>query len=86
MRKSIRILIVDDEEEAREGLKILVDQFEDGQLVGAAKNGLEAIQMISALKPDVVLLDIQMPEINGFDVLNNINTAQSTIYHICYRL
>ena len=71
----INILIVDDEEEAREGLKVMIDQYPQGNLLGAAQNGLEAIQMIVELKPDVVLLDIQMPEINGFDVLNNINSS-----------
>ena len=71
MRK-ISVVIVDDEEEAREGLKAIIAQSEDYTLMEVAGNGLEAIHLINRTKPDVVLLDIQMPEINGFDVLNNL--------------
>ncbi len=68
----ISVIIVDDEEEAREGLKALIANSDDYELIDVSKNGLEAIHMINQYKPDVVLLDIQMPEINGFDVLNNL--------------
>lgn len=68
----INVIIVDDEEEAREGLKTIIDNSEDYHLIDTARNGLEAINMINREKPDVVLLDIQMPEINGFDVVNNL--------------
>lgn len=68
----INVIIVDDEEEAREGLKTIIDNSEDYHLIDTARNGLEAINMINREKPDIVLLDIQMPEINGFDVVNNL--------------
>jgi two-component system LytT family response regulator len=68
----ISVIIVDDEEEAREGLKTLIGNSEDYALLEVAGNGLEAVNLINKKKPDVVLLDIQMPEINGFDVLNNL--------------
>jgi len=72
MQNSISVVIVDDEEEAREGLKVIVDQQPEYNLVGIAKNGLEAISVINKFRPELILLDIQMPEINGFDVLNNL--------------
>jgi two-component system LytT family response regulator len=68
----IKTLIVDDEEEAREGLRHLLSKVPDIQIVAVCKNGLEAIQKTRQLQPDLVFLDIQMPEINGFEVLNNL--------------
>lgn len=68
----IRTIIIDDEAEAREGLKNLLGKDDDIDLVGECKNGLEAIQHINALKPELVFLDIQMPKINGFEVLNSL--------------
>ncbi|MCB0838400.1 MAG: response regulator transcription factor [Bacteroidetes bacterium] len=69
----IRTLVIDDEPEAREGVKQLVEKSSDNVLSGVCKNGLEAIQKINSLRPDLIFLDIQMPEINGFDVLNSID-------------
>lgn len=71
--KKITTLIIDDEKEAREGVRMLVERSEDNDILGLCKNGLEAIQQIDKLKPDLIFLDIQMPEINGFDVLNSIS-------------
>ncbi len=68
----IRVIIVDDEPEAREGLVSLLSEEERLEVVAVCKNGLEAIEKIDLHKPDLLFLDIQMPEINGFDVLNNI--------------
>lgn len=73
MNKKINLIIVDDEEEAREGIRVIVSASNDYHLLAVAKNGLEAITLINEKKPDLVLLDIQMPEINGFDVLNNLD-------------
>jgi len=69
----IRTIIVDDEPEARDGISALIDHDEDLEIVDICKNGLEAIEAINKSKPDLVILDIQMPEINGFEVLNSIN-------------
>ena len=68
----VKIVVVDDEEEAREGVKQLLESDTEIELLSVCKNGLEAIQDINQLKPDLVFIDIQMPEVNGFDVLNNI--------------
>jgi two-component system, LytTR family, response regulator len=71
----LKTLIVDDEEEAREGLRHLLQKASDIDLVAVCKNGLEAIQKINQLQPELVFLDIQMPEINGFEVLNNLENT-----------
>jgi two-component system LytT family response regulator len=68
----IRTLVVDDEQLARRGLKTLVERHPDCSVVGVCADGREAIARIAELKPDLVLLDIQMPEITGFDVLERL--------------
>lgn len=69
---AIRTLVVDDEQLARRGLKTLVDRHPDCTVVGVCADGREAIARIAELKPDLVLLDIQMPEITGFNVLERL--------------
>lgn len=61
----IRILIADDQTLMRDGLKTILDLEEDMEVVGTAGNGLQAYQMIETLQPDIVLMDIRMPEIDG---------------------
>ncbi len=67
-----KCLIVDDELTARQGLKMLCDENAHLNVVGICKNGMEAIDEIHALQPDIVLLDIQMPGIDGFEVVASI--------------
>src|SRR5512136_206084 len=68
----IKTIIVDDEPLARRGLKTLVDRHAEFAVVASCADGREAIAQISELKPDLVLLDIHMPEITGFDVLERL--------------
>ena len=69
----IKTLIVDDEPLAREKIKNYLEfQEEEFEIVASCKNGSEAINAINEYKPDLIFLDIQMPEINGFDVLDNL--------------
>ena len=63
----IRILAVDDHALVREGIAVLVGTQPDMTLVAEASNGREAIQQFRAHRPDVTLMDLQMPEMNGFD-------------------
>ncbi len=67
---SIRALIVDDERLARARLVRLLRRREDVEIVGVACDGDEAVQMIAELRPDLVFLDVQMPGLSGFDVLD----------------
>ena len=65
----LQVLIVDDEPLAREGLVQALADFEEVNILGECANGFEAVKSIKKLKPDLVFLDIQMPKLNGFDVL-----------------
>jgi DNA-binding LytR/AlgR family response regulator len=64
----IKTLIVDDEVPARSRLVRMLAEFKDIQVVSEASNGLEALQIAENLKPDLVFLDIEMPELNGLEV------------------
>ena len=71
----IRVLIVDDEPIAREGVRVQLAKYADVIISGEAGNGLEAVTAIRELAPDIVFLDVQMPGMNGFEVLEAVGTA-----------
>ncbi|MDA1230064.1 MAG: response regulator, partial [Planctomycetota bacterium] len=78
MSNLIRLLIADDSAVARRMLSEAVGQEIDIELVGAAKNGNEAIALFHSLKPDVVLLDVEMPVADGLIALKAIRSSGST--------
>jgi membrane fusion protein, multidrug efflux system len=61
----IKILLVDDQKMFREGLQILLESEEDIQIIGTAENGINAIEQVEKLKPDLVLIDMEMPVLDG---------------------
>ncbi len=61
----IRIMIVDDQDVVRRGLSLFFDAFDDLELVGEAANGLQAVHLCDEIMPDVVLMDLMMPEMDG---------------------
>ncbi|HVT37600.1 MAG TPA: LytTR family DNA-binding domain-containing protein [Gemmatimonadaceae bacterium] len=65
----LRVITVDDEPLTRERISDLVCGTEDLELVGEASNGLEALDLITSLVPDLVLIDVEMPELSGFGVI-----------------
>jgi DNA-binding NarL/FixJ family response regulator len=79
MRK-IKIVIADDQLLTREGLRTILDLEDDIEVVGAAKNGAEACEMVEALQPDLVLLDIQMPVMDGISALKRIKQIRPDIF------
>lgn len=72
----IRIVIADDERPARTFLRSMLETFEDVEIVGEAENGSVAVEMIRARKPDLALLDLQMPEITGLEVVKLLRKNQ----------
>jgi two-component system LytT family response regulator len=71
----IRILLVDDEDLARQRLRALLARRTDFEIVGECGNGTEAVASIRSMRPDVVLLDVQMPELDGFDVISEVGAS-----------
>lgn len=63
--KPVRVLIVDDHPMVAEGIEALLETFEDITVVGTLSNGREAVEQVEALQPDVILLDLNMPELSG---------------------
>jgi len=77
--KTLRTLIVDDESLARRGLLHRLENIADIEVVGEARNGREALNLINELNPDLVFLDIQMPGLSGFDVVQQLNIESMPI-------
>ncbi|GHG22944.1 MULTISPECIES: response regulator [Streptomyces] len=73
----IKVLIVDDQIMVREGFSVLLGAMPDIEVVGEAVNGREAVAQVAALRPDVVLMDIRMPELNGIDATREIVAADA---------
>jgi len=68
----IAVLLVDDQELFREGLRVIIDAQEHMHVVGGAADGLEAVSLVEQLRPDVVLMDIRMPEMDGVEATRQI--------------
>ncbi|NMP15282.1 MULTISPECIES: LytTR family DNA-binding domain-containing protein [unclassified Thalassotalea] len=71
----LRTLVVDDEPLARKGLMVRLKDCNDIDIIGECSNGQQAIDAIKLQRPDLVFLDIQMPGLNGFDVVQNLTSA-----------
>ncbi len=75
--KSLRILVADDHDLMRRGIRALLQSHEGWQICGEAKTGREAVKKAEELKPDVVILDISMPELNGVEAARRIRKASA---------
>jgi DNA-binding NarL/FixJ family response regulator len=76
--KQITILLADDHTIVRQGLRLLIESAEDLKVVGEVENGREAVQMAKKLKPDVVVLDVVMPTLNGVEATRQITKEVPT--------
>ncbi len=80
----MRVIIIDDERLAREELKSLLAQFSFIEIVDEAKNPEEGIAKIKEHKPDLIFLDIQMPGMNGFDMLKKLDEIPKVVFVTAY--
>ncbi|MEO0411522.1 MAG: response regulator [Pseudomonadota bacterium] len=78
MKTALRCVIVDDEPLALRGLRIRLEHFDAVDIVGEARNGREAVKLIRTQRPDVAFLDIQMPGLGGFDVVESLSDWEQT--------
>src|SRR5512134_965045 len=75
MSELIRVVVVDDHPVVRQGIKSLLGEEEDIQVVGEAVNGRDALGKVETLKPDVILMDLVMPEITGIEAIEKITAS-----------
>ena len=81
---NIKALIVDDEELARLLIRELIKTHQDIEIVAECANGFEAVKAVAEHKPDLIFLDVQMPKLSGFDVLELIGTEIPVIFVTAY--
>jgi len=79
MSEIIRVMIVDDHPVVRRGIKSLLAEEEDIQVVGEAMNGRDALEQVAALQPDVILMDLVMPEMGGVEAIEKLTAAYPSI-------
>src|SRR5574339_599397 len=82
--KKMRIVIADDEDLARSVLREYLNDVPDAEVVAECTNGFEAVKVVTDLKPDLLLLDIQMPRLDGFEVLDLIGRETNVIFITAY--
>ncbi len=79
MTQAIRVLIADDHLIVREGLQLILETADEFELVGEAADGAQAVQLAGKLKPDVILMDLQMPNVDGLTAIAQIRTKYPDI-------
>lgn len=75
---SIKIVVVDDHGIMREGLRLLIEQQEDMEVIDEAADGREAVELVRQLKPNIVIMDVSMPELNGIEATRQIVKEDSS--------
>jgi two-component system, LytTR family, response regulator len=78
--KTQRLLIIDDEKPARDIIRHYLSERSDIEIVGEAENGFMAYKMVDELKPEILLLDVQMPKLNGFELLDILEEVPLVVF------
>jgi two-component system LytT family response regulator len=81
---SIRAILVDDEDLARQILREYLSQEEDVEIVAECNNGFDAVKAIAEWKPDLAFLDVQMPKLDGFEVLELVDSGLAVVFVTAY--
>ena len=75
----IRVVVADDHPSIRAGMTTMLETVADIRVVGQASDGIQALHMVAELAPDVLLLDIEMPALSGYEVSRQLRTAHSPV-------
>lgn len=81
---TLRVLVIDDEAPARELIKLFLKDHEQFEVIGEAENGFEGLRRIQEEQPDVVFLDVQMPKLTGFELLELLDEPPAVIFSTAY--
>ncbi|MFD1257202.1 LytR/AlgR family response regulator transcription factor [Mucilaginibacter terrae] len=82
--KTWKTLIIDDEQLARQRLKRLLKNFEEFEIIGEAVNGADGLEQVELLKPELIFLDIEMPMLNGFEMLSRLQHQPKVVFTTAY--
>lgn len=82
--EQFKVVVVDDEAPAREVIKLFLKDHSEYVVVGEAENGFEGLKVIQANKPDLIFLDIQMPKLTGFELLELLDNPPTVIFSTAY--
>lgn len=74
LKNTISIVLVDDHAIVRDGIKYLLEENENLEIIGEGSNGYEAIELVEKLNPDLLIIDVRMPEMNGIEAVKKINS------------
>ncbi|MEZ4670313.1 MAG: response regulator transcription factor [Anaerolineae bacterium] len=80
----IRVMVVDDHPVVRDGLIAILSTQPDFEVVGKASNGLETLEQVQSLKPDVLLLDLEMPELDGVETLRRLREEKALVRAVVF--
>ena len=75
----IRVMVVDDHTLVRRGIRVFLDEHEDISVIGEAADGVKAVELVEEIKPDVVLMDLLMPGMDGIETTNRIRAIQPNL-------
>jgi two-component system LytT family response regulator len=84
MNKTAKVIIIDDEEPARILIRSFLETHPDIEICGEAANGFDGLKLIQSIKPDLVFLDIQMPKISGFEMLELLDEYPQIIFSTAF--